>query len=111
MKAYQWPLETALNYVKEKRNCITPNRGFMEQLKTYQGILDASRNRNSELWNQLKLTPSEPPELVPWQGLSEDGSNKSGKLVENYRLQLILIICIFYFRRCRATECRLFGKN
>ena len=51
MKEYGWDLDTALEYVKEKRNCITPNQGFMRQLKTYQGILDASRNRNSALWN------------------------------------------------------------
>lgn len=70
MKAYNWPLETALNYVKDKRNCITPNRGFMTQLEVYQGILDArlvcyssfsllcfeflfcsfSRHRTSALW-------------------------------------------------------------
>lgn len=41
MKAYGWSVEEALKYVKEKRNCITPNKGFMEQLRTYQGILDA----------------------------------------------------------------------
>uniref|UniRef100_A0A5S6QIU5 protein-serine/threonine phosphatase n=1 Tax=Trichuris muris TaxID=70415 RepID=A0A5S6QIU5_TRIMR len=53
MKEYGFPLEEALNYVKEKRNCITPNRGFMEQLKIYEGILDASRNRTNILWNSL----------------------------------------------------------
>ncbi|KRZ62974.1 Protein phosphatase Slingshot -like protein 1, partial [Trichinella nativa] len=69
MKEYGMPVEEALNYVKDKRNCITPNRGFMEQLKIYQGILDArqvfltreiyylklSRNRLNLLWNHLPV--------------------------------------------------------
>uniref|UniRef100_A0A915L1A0 protein-serine/threonine phosphatase n=1 Tax=Romanomermis culicivorax TaxID=13658 RepID=A0A915L1A0_ROMCU len=42
MKSYGWSLGEALNYVKQRRNCVTPNKGFMEQLKTYQGILAAS---------------------------------------------------------------------
>ncbi|KRY91576.1 Protein phosphatase Slingshot -like protein 1 [Trichinella pseudospiralis] len=57
MKEYGMPVEEALNYVKDKRNCITPNRGFMEQLKIYQGILDARqvRNRLNLLWNHLPV--------------------------------------------------------
>ncbi|KRZ18292.1 Protein phosphatase Slingshot -like protein 1, partial [Trichinella zimbabwensis] len=60
MKEYGMPVEEALNYVKDKRNCITPNRGFMEQLKIYQGILDArqvylTRNRLNLLWNHLPV--------------------------------------------------------
>lgn len=52
MKEYGWSVDQALDYVKEIRNIITPNKGFMEQLRTYQGILDASKNRKSQLWNQ-----------------------------------------------------------
>ncbi|XP_003378466.1 putative dual specificity phosphatase, catalytic domain protein [Trichinella spiralis] len=48
MKEYGMPVEEALNYVKDKRNCITPNRGFMEQLKIYQGILDARQSKSFE---------------------------------------------------------------
>jgi protein-tyrosine phosphatase len=39
MKEYGWPLERALQHVKDKRNCITPNSGFMEQLATFHGVL------------------------------------------------------------------------
>jgi hypothetical protein len=41
MKACNWSLDTALNYVKDKRQCITPNKGFMTQLTTYQGAARA----------------------------------------------------------------------
>lgn len=41
MKAYDWNLEKALEFVKTKRNCIKPNSGFLKQLEIYQGILDA----------------------------------------------------------------------
>ncbi|KAE9416061.1 hypothetical protein Angca_002283, partial [Angiostrongylus cantonensis] len=45
MKEYGWSLEHALAYVKKRRNCITPNKGFMEQLHTFAGVLEASRHR------------------------------------------------------------------
>jgi len=31
----------AYQYVKQKRNCVKPNPGFMQQLDTYEGILGA----------------------------------------------------------------------
>ncbi|KAL3125779.1 hypothetical protein niasHT_004229 [Heterodera trifolii] len=46
MKAYGWGLDEALEYVKRKRDCITPNPGFMEQLGTFHGMLQASNNRH-----------------------------------------------------------------
>ncbi|XP_014285480.1 protein phosphatase Slingshot [Halyomorpha halys] len=45
MKAYSWDLKKALNYVQNKRQCIKPNSSFISQLETYQGILDAMKNR------------------------------------------------------------------
>uniref|UniRef100_A0A915EG71 Dual specificity phosphatase n=1 Tax=Ditylenchus dipsaci TaxID=166011 RepID=A0A915EG71_9BILA len=51
MKEYGWSLESSLNYVKDKRNCITPNKGFMEQLMTFHGVLSASSNRHSAFFN------------------------------------------------------------
>ncbi|GMT21219.1 hypothetical protein PFISCL1PPCAC_12516 [Pristionchus fissidentatus] len=45
MKEYGWTLEYALEFVKARRNCITPNEGFMEQLRIFDGALEASRNR------------------------------------------------------------------
>jgi len=41
MKEQGWSLDAAYEHVKQKRSCIKPNAGFMQQLTTYQGILDA----------------------------------------------------------------------
>ncbi|XP_050465654.1 protein phosphatase Slingshot isoform X4 [Cataglyphis hispanica] len=45
MKAYNWDFSQAWKHVKEKRNCIKPNNSFLLQLETYQGILDAMKNK------------------------------------------------------------------
>ncbi|XP_049867630.1 protein phosphatase Slingshot isoform X2 [Pectinophora gossypiella] len=45
MKAFNWNFEKALKHVKMKRNCIKPNTNFISQLETYQGILDAMKNK------------------------------------------------------------------
>ncbi|CAL4073103.1 unnamed protein product [Meganyctiphanes norvegica] len=50
MKEFNMKLEDALELVKKKRNCINPNSSFCQQLKTYEGILDASRQRHNALW-------------------------------------------------------------
>uniref|UniRef100_A0A3P8ZIA2 protein-serine/threonine phosphatase n=1 Tax=Esox lucius TaxID=8010 RepID=A0A3P8ZIA2_ESOLU len=41
MKHAHWPLEVALAYVKDRRPIVQPNDGFMKQLQTYSGILNA----------------------------------------------------------------------
>ena len=41
MKEEGMSLKEALSLVKSKRSCIQPNPGFMKQLETYEGILDA----------------------------------------------------------------------
>ena len=41
MKEYNWTLDKAFEEVKRRRNVIRPNPGFMQQLVTYRGILDA----------------------------------------------------------------------
>ncbi|XP_059615914.1 protein phosphatase Slingshot isoform X2 [Phlebotomus argentipes] len=46
MKAYNWDFDRALMHVKEKRTCIKPNKSFMAQLETYQGMLYAMRNKD-----------------------------------------------------------------
>lgn len=46
MKAYNWEFERALKHVKAKRNCIKPNKSFVTQLETYQGMLYAMRNKD-----------------------------------------------------------------
>lgn len=45
MKAYNWDFSQAWKHVKDKRNCIKPNNNFVLQLETYQGILDAMKNK------------------------------------------------------------------
>ncbi|XP_066546040.1 protein phosphatase Slingshot homolog 1 [Amia ocellicauda] len=50
MKEYDWSLEKAYNYVKQKRSITRPNAGFMRQLAEYEGILDASKQRHNKLW-------------------------------------------------------------
>ncbi|XP_068222317.1 protein phosphatase Slingshot homolog 1-like [Palaemon carinicauda] len=56
MKAFNMSLEEALNLVKKKRTCIRPNQAFCNQLKTYEGILDASRQRHNILWRSKSET-------------------------------------------------------
>uniref|UniRef100_A0A3B4WGE4 protein-serine/threonine phosphatase n=1 Tax=Seriola lalandi dorsalis TaxID=1841481 RepID=A0A3B4WGE4_SERLL len=41
MKQQRWPLDVALAYVRDRRSIIKPNEGFMKQLQTYNGILNA----------------------------------------------------------------------
>ncbi|KAK7882522.1 hypothetical protein WMY93_028696 [Mugilogobius chulae] len=50
MKEYGWDLDTALEYVKDKRSVTKPNPSFMKQLEEYQGILLASKQRHNKLW-------------------------------------------------------------
>lgn len=75
MKAYNWDFETALHHVKDKRSCIKPNRNFMTQLETYQGMLDAMKNKeklqrsksdtNLKSTKDARLLPgSEPTPLI-----------------------------------------------
>ncbi|XP_052737445.1 LOW QUALITY PROTEIN: protein phosphatase Slingshot [Bicyclus anynana] len=45
MKAFNWHFDKALRHVKMKRSCIKPNTNFLNQLETYQGILDAMKNK------------------------------------------------------------------
>ncbi|VDO20840.1 unnamed protein product [Brugia timori] len=53
MKEYGWALSQAMEHVKNKRGCITPNIGFVEQLRTFEGMLHAFKKRN-----QFDVTPS-----------------------------------------------------
>lgn len=45
MKAYDWSFSQALDHVKKQRNCIKPNKNFLTQLETYQGMLLAMKNK------------------------------------------------------------------
>ncbi|XP_047209953.1 protein phosphatase Slingshot homolog 3 isoform X2 [Girardinichthys multiradiatus] len=50
MKQQHWALEEALAYVRDRRSIVKPNDGFLKQLQTYSGILNASQQRHSALW-------------------------------------------------------------
>ncbi|KAG7328792.1 hypothetical protein KOW79_006966 [Hemibagrus wyckioides] len=52
MKQQGWTLEEALNHVRERRPIVHPNDGFLRQLNTYSGILNASKQRHSSLWKR-----------------------------------------------------------
>lgn len=69
MKEYEWTLEQALKHVKERRSIVQPNAGFLRQLQTYQGILGASKQRHSYLWDPssspaISRYPSPPDSLA-----------------------------------------------
>lgn len=105
MKAYNWDFETALQNVKEKRSCIKPNKSFLLQLETYQGILDAMKNkekllrsksetnlkspRGSDAKDQsVSTTNVPPPELqeinLSGRKLQEHGSRPKSWSPDNY---------------------------
>ncbi|KAI3351768.1 hypothetical protein L3Q82_020606 [Scortum barcoo] len=52
MKQQCWSLDVALAYVRDRRSIVKPNEGFMKQLQTYSGILNASQQRHSALWRR-----------------------------------------------------------
>ncbi|VVC27932.1 Hypothetical protein CINCED_3A018736 [Cinara cedri] len=63
MKAYNWSFKKAFEHVQSKRTCIKPNKHFILQLETYQGILAAMKNRE-----KLQRSKSE-TNLVATSGL------------------------------------------
>ncbi|XP_069475559.1 protein phosphatase Slingshot homolog 1 [Ambystoma mexicanum] len=67
MKEFDWPLEKAYNFVKQKRTIARPNAGFMRQLSEYEGILDASKQRHNKLWKHMEsnMAASENDTTVP----------------------------------------------
>ncbi|XP_056387095.1 protein phosphatase Slingshot homolog 3 isoform X2 [Hyla sarda] len=65
MKEYEWTFEDALKHVKERRNIVQPNAGFLRQLQTYQGILGASKQRHSYLWDPSSAPPPPQPPSLP----------------------------------------------
>ena len=57
MKHFSWTLEKALSHTAGLRSVINPNPAFRGQLLTYEGILTASRQRNSFRKPQNPLRP------------------------------------------------------
>ncbi|KAM7362545.1 protein phosphatase Slingshot isoform 2-T2 [Cochliomyia hominivorax] len=87
MKAYNWEFQKALQHVKQRRNCIKPNKNFLNQLETYRGMLDAMKNKeklqrsksetNLKSTKDARLLPgSEPTPLI--QALNHQSKSKSG---------------------------------
>ncbi|XP_052125223.1 protein phosphatase Slingshot isoform X3 [Frankliniella occidentalis] len=63
MKAYNWDFKRAFEFVRQKRTCIKPNTSFVSQLETYQGILDAMKNKE-KLQRSKSETNLKSPGLV-----------------------------------------------
>ncbi|CRK96813.1 CLUMA_CG009948, isoform B [Clunio marinus] len=97
MKAYDWDFDQAIKHVKEKRNCIKPNKNFVSQLETYQGILDAMKNKEklqrsksetnlkSENAKEGKLLPgSEPTPLIQALERNKNSTYPSSKKEASY---------------------------
>lgn len=55
MKEYGWSLDETLKYVRTKRAVVRPNKGFMRQLTTYEGILAARYNTVYTLYALLAV--------------------------------------------------------
>ncbi|KAH8875967.1 Protein phosphatase Slingshot like [Schistosoma japonicum] len=60
MKENNWDLETALSYVRDRRSCVQPNPGFLRELYTYQGILEASSNRHKPIFHNDEVKTTKP---------------------------------------------------
>lgn len=97
MKAYNWDFSQAIKHVKEKRNCIKPNKSFVSQLETYQGILDAMKNKEklqrsksetnlkSENAKEGKMLPgSEPTPLIQALQHNKNSTYPSSKKEASY---------------------------
>ncbi|XP_034535015.1 protein phosphatase Slingshot homolog 2-like, partial [Notolabrus celidotus] len=90
MKEYGWDLDTAFEYVKEKRAVTKPNPSFMKQLEEYQGILLASKQRHNKLWRSHSDSDlSDPPDskCKPSPrplGRSNSNNNSSSPSLHNF---------------------------
>lgn len=97
MKANNWDFDQAIKHVKGKRNCIKPNKSFVSQLETYQGILDAMKNKEklqrsksetnlkSENVKEGKLLPgSEPTPLIQALQHNKNSTYPSSKKEASY---------------------------
>uniref|UniRef100_A0A672JRI1 Protein phosphatase Slingshot homolog 1 n=1 Tax=Salarias fasciatus TaxID=181472 RepID=A0A672JRI1_SALFA len=108
MKEYDWSLEKAYNFVREKRSITRPNPAFMRQLAEYEGILDASKQRHNKLWHpdadcemaegQQGSAPScggeEGEHLTPEPGMSpccEEALSTKGAACPSPRMEKVFI--------------------
>jgi protein phosphatase slingshot len=65
MKENNWSVEDAVSYVRSKRKIVAPNKGFLEQLYEYEGILKAMRNMQRFLPPTMGESSSLGPLLSP----------------------------------------------
>uniref|UniRef100_A0A8C6TLN3 protein-serine/threonine phosphatase n=1 Tax=Neogobius melanostomus TaxID=47308 RepID=A0A8C6TLN3_9GOBI len=84
MKEYGWDLDTAFDYVKDKRSVTKPNPSFMKQLEEYQGILLASKQRHNKLWRSHSESDlsdrSDPSCKAPSQTLLRSDSHNNNSI-------------------------------
>jgi len=78
MKYFGWPLDRALAHTKERRSIVNPNSGFRHQLRVYEGILEASRQRNNFRLHRSKsessMKKADLPKRREGRGHSRQGS-------------------------------------
>ncbi|KAI6241610.1 Dual specificity phosphatase, catalytic domain protein [Aphelenchoides fujianensis] len=86
MKEYGWPLEKALQYVKAKRNCITPNSGFMDQLKDLRGDAECEQQSPEHDLQRVsaELTISEQPKSDVCAFRMPDGNSRNCSLTSKF---------------------------
>ena len=51
MKQQRWAMDVAMAYVRDRRSIIKPNDGFLKQLQTYNGILNARLRHTVRTFN------------------------------------------------------------
>ena len=59
MKEYAWALDQTLIHVKERRSIVNPNKGFIEQLEVYEGMISAIRLTHTYFSRNLHRSKSE----------------------------------------------------
>ncbi|XP_019730359.1 protein phosphatase Slingshot homolog 3 [Hippocampus comes] len=78
MKQQRWSLDVAMAYVRDRRSIVKPNDGFMKQLQTYNGILNASQQRHSLLWRRKSKDQRQKSEHKDNGGESGDEEEEEG---------------------------------
>ncbi|XP_066588242.1 protein phosphatase Slingshot isoform X2 [Prorops nasuta] len=88
MKAYNWDFSQAWKHVKDKRNCIKPNNSFLLQLETYQGILDAMKNKEKLQRSKSDTNLKSPTSVKDQTKKKEKPDNTDNDLQEASGLEL-----------------------
>ncbi|XP_042349228.1 protein phosphatase Slingshot homolog 3 [Plectropomus leopardus] len=86
MKQQRWSLDVALTYVRDCRAIVKPNEGFMKQLQTYNGILNASQQRHSALWRRKSRDQRQKSIRKEEEGKEESPKDEEEEDEEDYEL-------------------------